>query len=244
MDWAEWKPLYLRIVDMLGLDVEADRRATAMLDRLLASRDVDDLVQKLRRTIYDTEVIVCGAAPSLDAHLRMIKEQHFADGRVVIAADGALEALIGEEVHCDIVVTDLDGDRGGLIPSTRQGTLAVVHAHGDNIPLIRSVVPRASNIIGSTQVEPTEHVHLWGGFTDGDRACYLAAHYSPRKIILAGMDFGSIVGRWSKPACESASPASRQKRLKMSIGRWLLSTIEKRFHVPLTYVDNETVFQR
>jgi uncharacterized Rossmann fold enzyme len=131
-------------------------------------------------------------------------------------------------LHCDIVVTDLDGDVDHLIEAENNGSLLIVHAHGDNMEQVDSVVPRLGVILGSTQVEPTDRAFLWGGFTDGDRACHVVCDYSPERVILAGMDFGATVGKWSKPGHESHFLAGERKRIKLEIAEELISSLFSR----------------
>jgi len=83
-------------------------------------------------------------------------------------------------------------------------------------------------------VEPTERVFLWGGFTDGDRAGYVVTAYSPREIILAGMDFGKMVGKWSKPSHETHFSAPQRKLVKLEIARELISTLFEKVDLPHT----------
>jgi hypothetical protein len=142
---------------------------------------------------------------------------------VFIAADGAASALLEMEIHCDVLVTDLDGAQESIRRCTREGAVTIVHGHGDNIDRVEELVPELGPVLGSTQVEPTHRVFLWGGFTDGDRACYIASHYEPEQIIMAGMDLGEVVGRWSKPGHDRHYPASARKRIKLQIAQRLLS---------------------
>ena len=81
---------------------------------------------------------------------------------------------------------------------------------------------------------PMKNVFLWGGFTDGDRACYVVTAYSPREIILAGMDFGDVVGKWSKPSHESHFPAPQRKRVKLAIAHELITTLFEMVDIPHT----------
>ncbi|KAF5423700.1 MAG: hypothetical protein C5S45_00565, partial [Candidatus Methanocomedens sp.] len=73
-----------------------------------------------------------------------------------------------------IIVTDLDGDVKAEIKASQAGAVMVVHGHGDNIPIIMSIVPKLCNVVGSTQTVPLDNVHNFGGFTDGDRCVFLA----------------------------------------------------------------------
>ncbi len=239
MRWGEWKPFYRHISKCLHIDSDADRRATWTLHGLLRAEEVHEATRILYKNLFGKNVIVCGAGPNLDAEIDLMIDRGLDDTLVVIAADGAYEALRKRGVNCHIVVTDLDGDRGGLRHAHMEETIVAVHAHGDNETRVREIVPQLDGVIGSTQVEPTRLVSLWGGFTDGDRACYMAAHYGARNIVLVGMDFGHVVGKWSKPTLRGNVLASPRKALKLRIGKWLLSILNARYGVRLAHIQDE-----
>ncbi len=88
-----------------------------------------------------------------------------------------------------IIVTDLDGDVEAETEASRMGAVMVVHGHGDNIPIIGSIVPKLCNVVGSTQAVPLANVHNFGGFTDGDRCVFLARELGASAIVLIGFDF-------------------------------------------------------
>ena len=94
----------------------------------------------------------------------------------------------------------------------------VIHAHGDNIEKLKKYVPEFSRAIGSTQAQPRSNVHNFLGFTDGDRAVFLAAGMGAKLIALAGMDFGCTVGKYSKKQVASIEV----KRKKLKFGKELL----------------------
>ncbi len=225
MDWSEWYPIYQGIVRRLGLDEAADRQATLTLTRLLMPVDPSPLLDKLRGIIENRTVVVFGAGPSLERHVQTIKSDGGYDDLVYVAADGVVDLLLRELGRCDVLVTDLDGLRRELTHYDEQGIMSIVHGHGDNITRLETMVPNVSLILGSTQTRPTTRTFLWGGFTDGDRACYLVAHYNPARVILAGMDFGNIVGRWSKPTYTCDQPANFRKSTKLAIGTELLAKL-------------------
>jgi uncharacterized Rossmann fold enzyme len=234
MDWAEWKPSYDDIVNRLNLDSHADRQATEVLSHLLENKDPQPILRRIEKLIEDRSVIVCGAGPSLDRHLREVIPQATLKESTCVASDGAASALLELGLRCDILVTDLDGDLQSIHEIVRSGAIPVVHAHGDNIELVREIVPTFETVVGSTQVEPTERAFLWGGFTDGDRACYLVMQYRPSKVTLAGMDFGDIVGRWSKPGYEASYPADSIKREKLAIAGELIDRLMSESNVEFT----------
>ena len=135
------------------------------------------------------------------------------------------------------IVTDLDGNIKDILDLCKQGAIPVIHAHGDNIKKIEKFVPKFDYFLGSTQVNPTERVFLWGGFTDGDRACFLAAHYNPKQIIMVGMDFGNMVGRWSKPGHSSSYLASERKKIKLEIANELITYLKNNCSVEIDFFE-------
>jgi len=228
LKWNDWYPIYLDIVQRLNLDSDADKESTDLLTSMLESIDPNPLLKRLSELISGSHVIVCGAGPSLKQHMKSLqKGSSFADS-VIVVADGATSVILELGLRCDVVVTDLDSNVDHLIEAKNNGALLIVHAHGDNIDRVKSIVPKLGNILGSTQVEPTDRAFLWGGFTDGDRACYVVSEYSPRRIILAGMDFGVTVGKWSKPGHDDHFPANERKRIKLEIAEELISNLLKR----------------
>jgi uncharacterized Rossmann fold enzyme len=234
MDWTEWQPIYHDIVNRLGLDAEMDIQATQLLTDLLMKINPEPLLRNLEEKIHGRTVVICGAGPSLEKHVQLLKERSDFDDLVFVAADGAVSLLLEQDCPCDIIVTDLDGDFDHIRQSTLNGALCIVHGHGDNMDKILDMVPSLGQVLGSTQVEPTERVFLWGGFTDGDRACYVVAKYAPERIILAGMDFGKVVGKWSKPSHEAHFPASQRKLIKLEIAHELITTLFERIDLPHT----------
>ncbi|MFW9770463.1 MAG: 6-hydroxymethylpterin diphosphokinase MptE-like protein [Candidatus Thorarchaeota archaeon] len=238
MEWSEWQPIYLDIVQRLDLDTSKDREATALLTRILEDTDPKILLDQLRGLIDGKSVVVCGAGPSLEQHVKQLKAENTNENHVIVAADGAVSVLIEQDIVCDVVATDLDGNLEHLMEMTRRGAILIVHGHGDNIETMKSVVPELGEVLGSTQVEPTHRTFLWGGFTDGDRACHVVSEYKPKRIILAGMDFGRLVGQWSKPGHEGHFPASWRKRVKLEIAEELISSLFERTGIEHLFLDS------
>jgi uncharacterized Rossmann fold enzyme len=226
--WVDWYPIYLDIVQRLDLDSNADRESTDLLTSLLEPIDPYPLLRRLSETISGSHVIVCGAGPSLMQHMKSLLKRDDFEESVIVAADGAISVILELGLRCDVIVTDLDGNTDHHIEAKNNGALLIVHAHGDNIDYVKSIVPKLGDILGSTQVEPTDRAFLWGGFTDGDRACHVVSEYSPKQIILAGMDFGVTVGKWSKPGHGSHFPADERKRIKLKIAEELIFNLLER----------------
>jgi uncharacterized Rossmann fold enzyme len=234
--WDDWQDSYLDIVQRLGLDSDADKEATDLLTSLLEPIDPNPLLETLFDTISGNQVIVCGAGPSLKQHMKSIQKRDDLKESAIVVADGATSVMLELGLHCDVIITDLDGNVEHLLEAKDNGALIIVHAHGDNMDSVKSVVPKLGDVLGSTQVEPTDRSFLWGGFTDGDRACHIVSEYSPARIILAGMDFGETVGKWSKPGYENHFPANMRKRVKLEIAEELISALFERTGIDHVYL--------
>ena len=192
MRWELWRPQYEKIVHQLNLNKKTDEAAAEVLNDLLPKPDI----KRLRNLIKGKECIVLGAGPSLDDDIEKLGGAGFLN-KTLIAADGATSAVLKHR-NPEIIVTDLDGVVNDQLEAWRRGSWIVVHAHGDNVPQVREIVPKLNErIIGTTQVEPFGKLYNFGGFTDGDRAAFMAHELGAKKIYLAGMDLGSKIGKHS-----------------------------------------------
>ncbi len=192
MRWKLWRPWYDDIAQRLGLNQEADHRAAEGLNALLPRPNIESL----NNIIRGRDCIVFGAGPSLDEDLAGLERTGYLD-KVLIAADGATSAVLKYR-NPDIVATDLDGAIEDQLEAWRRGAWLVIHAHGDNIAQVRVILPKLKErVIGTTQVEPFSKLFNFGGFTDGDRAAFMAHELGASKIYLAGMDLGTKIGRHS-----------------------------------------------
>ena len=178
MQFSEWEPYYQEIVEYFGFDRAADEEAARLLATLL---DRDNLLS-LASLTDGNEVTVCGNAPCLKDEITKITG-------IVFAADAAAEVLDSHGIFVDAIFTDLDGATDRIIELNREGTIIVIHAHGDNMPLLNYWVPRfRGKVVGTTQAAPLPHVYNFGGFSDGDRAVFAADELGASKITLAGFD--------------------------------------------------------
>ena len=83
-------------------------------------------------------------------------------------------------------------------------------------------------MLGTTQAQPVGNVYNFGGFTDGDRAIFLAVALNASEITLAGMDFGTTVTKYSRPNIEGATgPADEIKTKKLIFAERLLAWIKE-----------------
>jgi uncharacterized Rossmann fold enzyme len=178
MEFKDWEPHYCEILAYFGFDRAGDEEAA----RLLASLMPHDNLLSLAALTCDNPVTVCGNAPCLKDELGKIQG-------VVFAADAAANVLDVNGIRPDAVFTDLDGASDRLLALNESGTIVVVHAHGDNIPLLKHWVPRFKGpLVATTQSNPLPHVHNFGGFSDGDRAVFAADELGAEQITLIGFD--------------------------------------------------------
>lgn len=197
MEYGKWRVFYRCIANDFGYSEYKDEESAKILDDILKNKDVDAVFERLKGLINGREVVVFGAGPSLLKGME--KYRKLIERSTKISADGATSALLEKEILPDVVVTDLDGKIEDLLKANEKGSIVIVHAHGDNIDKIQEFGNKFSNIIGTTQIEPSKFEKLFnfGGFTDGDRAVFLAHSLNASKIYLIGFDFDGKVGRYS-----------------------------------------------
>jgi len=189
-----WSPKYLEVVRSLDLNMAEDRKATIILDKIIKNDDI----ARVKALIEGRPVMIYGCGPSLENDLNKIWEAGLHNRFINVAVDGAVKALLEYNIVPHINVTDLDGDIASIVKANQLGSLTMVHAHSQSIRTILKVMPYLKgSVFGTTHSQPTEKVLNFGGFTDGDRAVYIVEHFKPAYIVLAGMDFGSVIGVYS-----------------------------------------------
>lgn len=180
MKYEEWEPVYREICEYFSFDPAGDRQASEIAAGL-SSADATDV---LRNLIQGRQVTVCGNAPSLKEQITACRP----DG-IIVAADGAAGILLACGIRPEVIVTDLDGIDDYACDLNKTGTVMVVHAHGDNIPRLRTWMPRFTGpLVLTTQGRPFRNVHNFGGFSDGDRAVYMSRECGASQITLLGFD--------------------------------------------------------
>nr|CBH37132.1 conserved hypothetical protein, DUF115 family [uncultured archaeon] len=192
MKYSDWDPIYKAILVDFGFEQEKDDEAAEVASELIArKREVVETVKREVEMLLKGKIaLICGNAPCLE---RDIREKEFDDlsrDHVVIAADGATSVLLRNAIIPELVVSDLDGNIADILYANRLGAIIVVHAHGDNIAMLKKVLPVLNeNVICTTQSKPIHNVFNFGGFTDGDRCVFLATEFGADKIELIGFDF-------------------------------------------------------
>jgi uncharacterized Rossmann fold enzyme len=180
MEFHTWEPVYEAILADLGYDREADEQARDVLAELVAPFDTS------RLELTGQRVAIAGAGPSLPS-----ETDRAAAADAVVAASTAADTLHDAGVAVDCMVTDLDKNPDTARELTERGVPVATHAHGDNVAAVREWVPRfdGEQVLPTTQAEPAGPVRNVGGFTDGDRAAFLADHFGAAELVFVGWDF-------------------------------------------------------
>ncbi|MDD1774754.1 MAG: DUF115 domain-containing protein [Methanobacterium sp.] len=229
MNLAIWFSWYEEIVRKFNYSQEEDEKSAQILNQLLENYgglSKDDIpMQK--------EAIIFGAGPSIKSNIKEIKNLNLSE-YTIIAADGATTALMEEDIIPDVIVTDLDGEMKDILCANHEGAFMVVHAHGNNREKVKEYLPRLQRVMGTTQSTPLSNVYNFGGFTDGDRALFLAVELGAEYVILAGMDFGKVVTRYSRPDLpEREGRADEIKELKLKYAKKLVEWVAENEEVTL-----------
>ncbi|EMA07622.1 hypothetical protein SAMN05443574_106184 [Haloarcula vallismortis] len=183
MEFHTWEPVYADILDDFGYPRDGDERAC---DRFIELLGDDSTYDPTALGLDGATVAIAGAGPSLEA-----EADRAADADVVLAASTAADRLQAAGVAVDCMVTDLDKNADTGRELTTAGTPVVAHAHGDNIPALEAHIPTYESefVVPTTQATPAPPVRNYGGFTDGDRAAFLADHFGAGSLVFPGWDF-------------------------------------------------------
>jgi uncharacterized Rossmann fold enzyme len=183
VEFPTWEPVYGDILADFGFGRAADEDARDRLAGLLSGHEIlsPDALDFSGQT-----VAIAGAGPNLES-----EAERAASADVVVAASVAADRLPAVGVDVDCMVTDLDKNPKTVVSLTAEGTPVAVHAHGDNVPALEAHVPSTdpTAVVPTTQAAPTERVFNVGGFTDGDRAAFLADHCGADRLTFVGWDF-------------------------------------------------------
>ena len=240
MEFGLWEKYYTEILEDFGFSRENDEESAKLLDEILSTEGcltLDDLSEIVG---FSDKFIVFGAGPSLKEHVTFLKENYDLRDYVLVAADGATTALIEQKIAPDIVATDLDGNLDDILLANFRGANVVIHAHGDNIDKIAKLTPFFTSVLGTTQSQPVGNLYNFGGFTDGDRALFLAVALGASEITLAGMDFGDIVTKYSRPNIETElAKADEFKKKKLKYAEMFTQWIIDNENVEITNLCDE-----
>jgi uncharacterized Rossmann fold enzyme len=200
MNINQWNRTYKKIAEDLNINIKNDIKATKNFNEYLIKKQNNNDLDSLKNIIFNKEVVVFGAGPSLKKSIK--KYNNFFKKKIKISADGATSALIESKIIPDIIVTDLDGKIDDQILSNSKGSIVLIHSHADNIKIIKKNINKFNNsIIGTTQIDSSKYplINNFGGFTDGDRSVLLASYFKAKFIYLIGFDFNGKIGEYSNP---------------------------------------------
>jgi len=225
LDKTVFLDYYLVVKETIEINTLNDKASRALLASKINCSFKEMNSRKIFQKIYRKNVFIFGASPTLEDDVKELKEILAGKHNVsVISANGATEALINSGMYPDIVVTDLDGSFKAIFKAALNGAVVVLHAHGDNILALRKYLDKLLPYSTfTTQLEPEGCLENFGGFTDGDRAVFLALKYGASRIFLVAMDFGEIVGKYSKPWLKSNVKVWEFKKKKFKIAKTLLA---------------------
>jgi uncharacterized Rossmann fold enzyme len=246
MKFEIWLNYYNKILDDFGFSREDDEKSAILLNKILSENNFYSL--DFLKTYIDestdekTIFIVFGAGPSIKKHIKKFKEllnnSKSFENFFIISADGATTALLEDGIIPDVVVSDLDGKMEDLLSANEKGSIFVIHAHGNNYDLIKEYGNIFNKSIGTTQSKPFGKLYNFGGFTDGDRAVFLAVELFAKKILLAGFDFGNYVSKYSRPnITKDIEVADDIKRKKLKYAKELIDWIVLNEDVDIQYID-------
>jgi len=225
MEYATWAPFYDEIAREFGFAFDREERSADRLEALLPLVARSESLARVRARLAGRDVLVVGLAPR--AGPPPIWRLPATDRPLaVVAADGATAACLDAGLVPAVIVTDLDGPIPAEVGANRRGSLVVVHAHGDNLDAVEEWVPQfPAELAGSWAGPPRPALFDVGGFTDGDRAVFLAEHSGARRILLWGFDFETV---------DEPDPSARaRKRAKLHWARRLIAELARSGRSPI-----------
>jgi uncharacterized Rossmann fold enzyme len=181
MEYVRWEPLYEEILRDFGFPPERDVEAARALERMLPRPEPS---LRLLEGFAGKRVAIIGPACAHEELASIASSV-----RHITAADSAV-SVFGDSVAVPAaIVTDLDGDLRKIAHFASLGSVVVVHAHGDNIHLLDNAKGFGEHVLGTCQSKPFGKLFNFGGFTDGDRAAFLAEAFGASSVELIGFDF-------------------------------------------------------
>jgi uncharacterized Rossmann fold enzyme len=226
VEYDRWAPYYEKIRQEFDFPLDREQESAAELLRRLPEPARLRPLERCTARLSAREVIVVGLAPGAGPPPLWLRRRG-APAPVLVAADGATARLLEAGLTPDLVVTDLDGPVPSEVTANSRGALVLIHAHGDNRPAIERWTPEfPGELAGSWAGPPRPGLLNVGGFTDGDRAVFLAHHAAARRIVLWGFDFERV--------SEPDPLAAEVKRRKLGWARRLIGELASRGTTPIS----------
>src|SRR3989338_6630709 len=189
-----WNKRYSEILHEFKYSEKQDTASAIILDSILRKTIP---IKKISEQIKGKTVFVIGAGPSLSFAIPVFKNFK---KKVKNVGDSGGKPLVEKGI--------------------KKNNIFVIHANGDNIKKLY-LVENFKNWIGTTQSKPFKNIQNFGGFTDGDRAVFLASYFDAKKIILFGMDFGEKIGKYSQTKAAERKTKLKKLRKGKSLLEWL-----------------------
>ncbi len=232
MEWLNWSPFYDKVAEELKLDSAKDYEVALKFRQLLEehnSQGYESIIKQVKNFKKD-KVWIFGAGPSLEKDFQIFVNNYSKSTDLLVGVDGACLFLEEQGYSPDIIFSDLDGSVTAIENLLEKGSILILHAHGDNFPLVKKAFSRLQkySLLGTVQTEPDEpFLYNFGGFTDGDRAIAATlTWYASVKVILLGFTFGTIQGKYSKPEkLQDHAEASEFKLKKLTFAKEFIKTL-------------------
>jgi 2-amino-4-hydroxy-6-hydroxymethyldihydropteridine diphosphokinase len=207
MRFERWAPVYERIRAEFGYQWPKELESARALRALLVGSAPGAIQAGLGQRLRGRDAVVVGRAPGAGPPpIWRLPARSVAPA--LLAADGAAAPCLDAALVPDVVVTDLDGPVPSEVAASARGAVLVVHAHGDNRAAIERWVPEFHGpVLGSWAGPPDPPLIDPGGFTDGDRAAYLAEAFGAARILLWGFDL-------HRAAADVPDPARKLAKLR------------------------------
>ncbi len=252
--YSEFKEWYYKISSDFGFDYQKDSESRDYLSNLLQKKvnkyNLEVILNDFQTMIRSkSNILIYGCGPSLestvDILLKNIGKGLFSEC-LNFTADGAAILLRERGIPINSIFSDLDGITFKEFNST---DFMIIHAHGDNLDkleLFKPEILKFKNIIGTTQVEPSNNIINPGGFTDGDRILYfLRPLLKPmQKLFLIGMDFKNIIGKYSKLNFIIDQEGSPIKQKKLQYAVELIKWLKYKMHNEIYFVNSSSISER
>jgi uncharacterized Rossmann fold enzyme len=251
--YTEFKEWHSQIIDEFKFDYKREYEARDYLAGVLTKKsqgwELNSVLSLFKeRILSKTAILIYGCGPSLEETVDTIlkkKGVNFFENFINITADGASILLRERGIKIDAIFTDLDGITKKEFNYT---SFNIIHAHGDNIEKLKffeDEIREFENIIGTTQIEPVPNLLNPGGFTDGDRILYFIRTLlsSFHTLYLIGMDFGNVIGKYSKLDVKKNQEASLIKQKKLQYAIKLIKWLKNKIQNDIYFVNSKFIIQ-
>ncbi|MFX1418960.1 MAG: 6-hydroxymethylpterin diphosphokinase MptE-like protein [Promethearchaeota archaeon] len=251
--YKNFKVWYFQIREDFRFNNKEEHDARDYLSQLFSKKgeqwNLEEILISFKEIIQLKEkLLVYGCGPSLENTIDLIlekKELNFFKKFINLTADGASVLLKEKGIPIDAIFTDLDGITKNEF---NYASFVIIHAHGDNIKKLKyfkDEILKSRNTIGTTQIEPVGRLINPGGFTDGDRILFFLQNIvlPLQEIFLIGMDFGNVIGKYSKLNMKSNKEADPIKLKKLEYAFKLIKWLKDKIKNKIYFVNSNFIFE-